>query len=100
MAKLSVDEVKHIAKLSKLDLTSSELTKFQEQLSKIVDYISQLSEVDTSNIEPTSQTTGLENVFRVDEVKPTNFSQEEALAGTEKTHNGYFVVDQILDKEA
>lgn len=99
MAKLSVDEVKHIAKLSKLNLTSSEITKFQKQLSKIIDYISELSEVDTSNIEPTSQTTGLENVFRSDETKPVSFTQEEALSGTDNTKNGYFVVDQILDKE-
>lgn len=99
MAKLSVDEVKHIAKLSKLNLTSDEITKFQKQLSKIIEYISELSEVDTSNIEPTSQTTGLENVFRSDETKPVNFTQEEALSGTDKTKNGYFVVDQVLDKE-
>lgn len=100
MTKLSVDEVIHVAKLAKLDLTSSEINKFQKQLSKIVDYISQLSEVDTSNYEPTSQTTGLENVFRVDEVKPTSFSQEEALAGSDKTRNGYFEVDAVLDKES
>lgn len=89
MAKLSVDEVKHIAKLSKLDLTSSEINKFQKQLSKIVDYVSKLSEVDTSNLEPTSQTTGLENVFRIDEVRLTSITQE----------NGYFIVDRILNKE-
>ncbi|MCX6705681.1 MAG: Asp-tRNA(Asn)/Glu-tRNA(Gln) amidotransferase subunit GatC [Candidatus Woesebacteria bacterium] len=89
MAKLSVDEVKHIAKLSKLDLTSSEINKFQKQLSKIVDYVSKLSEVDTSNLEPTSQTTSLENVFRIDEVRLTSITQE----------NGYFIVDRILNKE-
>lgn len=100
MAKLSLDEVKHISKLSKLDLTSGEIIKFQSQLSKIVDYISKLSEVDTSNLESTSQTTGLENVLRPDEIKPDIFSQEEALSGTEKTNNGYFEVDQVLDKES
>ena len=63
----------HVAKLAKLTLTPNEITKFQEQLSKIVDYISQLSEVDTSNLEPTSQTTGLENVFRTDQVKSNSF---------------------------
>lgn len=100
MGNLTRDDVLHVAKLAKLDLTSEEVAKFQGQLSKIVDYISQLSEVDTSNYEPTSQTTGLENVFRVDEVKSTSFSQEEALAGSDKTRNGYFEVDAVLDKES
>ena len=100
MAKLTTDEVKHIAKLSRLNLTEEEIKKFQGQLSKIVDYISQLSEVDTSALVPTSQTTGLENVFRLDEIKLSSLNQEEALSGTDKTYNGYFVVDAILDKES
>ena len=100
MAKLTTDEVKHIAKLSRLNLTEEEIKKFQGQLSKIVDYISQLSEVDTSALVPTSQTTGLENVFRLDEIKLSSLNQDEALSGTDKTYNGYFVVDAILDKES
>jgi len=90
MRSLTKDDVLHVAKLAKLDLTNEEVTKFQEQLSKIVDYISQLSEVDTSNLEPTSQTTGLENVFREDKIKADSFSQ----------HNDYFVVDAVLDKKS
>ena len=74
MARLTKKDVLHVANLAKLTLTPKEITKFQEQLSKIVDYISQLSEVDTLNLESTSQTTGLENVFRSDEVKPESFS--------------------------
>ena len=99
MNKLSLAEVEHVAKLSKLDLTHDEVIKFQGQLSKIVDYVSQLSEVDTTNIEPTSQTTGLENILRADEIKPNSFNQEEALSGTDRTYNGYFVVEKILNKE-
>jgi len=100
MGSLARDDVLHVAKLAKLNLTSKEVTKFQRQLSKIVDYISQLSEVNTSSLEPTSQTTGLENVFRKDEVKPTSFTQDEALSGSDKTRNSYFVVDAVLDKES
>ena len=95
MARLTKKDVLHVANLAKLTLTPKEITKFQEQLSKIVDYISQLSEVDTLNLESTSQTTGLENVFRSDEVKPESFSQDEALAGTDKTHNGYLSLMQF-----
>jgi len=88
MRGLTKDDVLHVAKLAKLDLTNEEVTKFQEQLSEIVGYISQLSKVDTSNLEPTSQTTGLENVFRRDEIKPNSIF-----------HDGYFVVDAVLNKE-
>lgn len=97
MAKLTKTDVEHVAKLAKLKLTADETDKFQKQLSKIVNYIGQLEEVDTSELLPTSQTTGLENVLRKDEVKTLScLSQEEALSGTEKTHNGYFIVDAVL----
>lgn len=93
------EEVLHIAKLSKLDLKEEEIEKFQDQLSKIVDYISDLSKVDTKGIEPTSQTTGLKNVFREDSVKPENYlTSEEALSGKDDTYNGYFKVPAILSE--
>lgn len=100
MAKLTKSEVEHVAKLAKLNITSAETNKFQKQLSKVLDHISELEEVDTSDQEPTSQTTGLENVFRIDEIKTSScLSQQETLSGTDKTRNGYFVVDAILENK-
>ena|SRR3990170_1480224 len=99
MGKLSKKDVEHVARLAKLPLGSQEILKYQKQLSEVVSYISELSEVDTSQVEPTSQTTGLTNVLRPDERKANGLSREEALSGTENVHNGYFVVPQILDKE-
>lgn len=99
MGKISLDEVKHIAKLSKLEIPDENIAKFQKDLSEVIEYIGKLSDVDTSNCEPTSQTTGLENVSRGDEVKLNGLTGEEALSGTEKTDNGYFIVDAVLDKE-
>jgi len=98
MGKLGKKDVKHVAKLAKLELTSGEIDKFSKQLSEIISYVEELDEVNTSKIEPTSQTTGLENVTREDERKPDDcLSQEEALSGTDKTHNGYFVVPRIFE---
>ena len=97
MASLSKDDVLHVAKLAKLTLSESEIKKFLPQLSNIVDHISELSKVDTSGVEPTSQTTGLTDVFRGDEVKESSIDQDKALSGTEKTHNGYFKVPAILE---
>jgi len=101
MAKLTRDDVLHVAKLAKLTLTEAEIEKFRKQLSEIISYISQLSEVDTRAVEPTSQTTGLTNVYRPDEVKSEkSLGQEEALSGTDQTHNGYFKVKAILEERS
>ena len=97
MMKLTKKDVEHVAKLAKLTLTPTEVTKFQKQLSSIVDYISELNQVDTSGIEPTSQTTGLTNVFRAEVVKES-LRQDAALSGTEEKYNGYFKVGRIIDK--
>lgn len=98
MAQLKKEEVLHVAKLAKLDLTETEIEKFTPQLSKIIDYISELSEVDTNGVEPTSQTTGLEDVYRQDETNSLrSLTQSEAISGTDKSHNGYFKVKAILE---
>lgn len=97
MSKLTKKDVLHVAKLAKLDLSETEIDKFLSQLSFIVDHISELSKVDTSNIEPTSQTTGLTDVFRDDEIKESSLNQDRALSGTDKIYNGYFKVPAILE---
>ncbi len=63
---LSQEQIKHIAKLARLDLSEEELKIYGEQLSGVLGYIEQLQEVDTSSTEPTAQVTGLVNVLRED----------------------------------
>lgn len=100
MVNLSKADVLYVAKLAKLNLTGAEIEKFLPQLSSIVDYISELSQVDTEGIEPTSQTTGLENVYREDVVAPSSINQDAVLSGTNSTHNGYFKVGAILTERS
>lgn len=100
MVKLSSRDVLYVAKLAKLSLTSLEVRKFQKQLAEVVEYISQLNEVETKGVAPTSQTTGLENVFRTDEVKgEQRLTQAEALSGADKIYNNYFVVKAVINKK-
>jgi len=100
MGKLTKSDIEHVAKLANLNLTSEETKKYTSQLGAIVDFVGELSEVDTSNLEPTSQTTGLEDVYRVDETNKENgLKVEEALSGTDKTYNNAFKVSAILNKE-
>lgn len=88
----------HIAKLAKLNLTDEEIDKFTLQLSSVIDYFSELSDIDTTEVEPTSQTTGLENVGREDQIMgDESLTQEQALSGTDKIYNGYFKVKAILE---
>ena len=90
--------VSHTAKLASLPITPSEVKKFEKQLDETIDYVEELNEVNTENVEPTSQVTGLENVLSLDSAKPS-LSQEEALSNAKSRYNGFFKVDAILDNE-
>lgn len=66
---LSKDEVAHIAKLAKLELSDEELERFTPQLGSILDFFGTLQKVNTDDIEETSQVTGLENIARPDSIE-------------------------------
>lgn len=91
-------QVAHIAKLANLPLTDAEKKKFEPQLESTLEYIDQLNKVDTKNIEPTSQVTGLENVLRED-IPTQSLTQEQALSNTKDKYNGLFKVKAILDND-
>lgn len=90
--------IKTVAKLANLHLTAEEEEKFSKQLEETAVYVDELEEVETDNIEATSQVTGLENVLREDIAKPS-LSQEDALKNAKDTHNGFFKVKGILQNE-
>lgn len=89
--------VKHVAKLANLPLTNEEEKKFEKQLEETLSYIENLNEIDTKNVKPTSQVTGLENVFREDIVEPS-LSQDEALQNSPATEKGFIKVNAILEE--
>jgi len=89
--------IKHIAKLANLTLTTDEETKFAKQLEATLETVNELNKVGTDDIEITSQVTGLENVMDQDVAQPS-LSQKEALANAKNTHNGFFIVKAILEE--
>jgi len=95
MTKLTGKEIKHIARLSKLELSARETEKFKKQLSSVVNFIDQLKEVKTEGVEPTSQTTGLVNVLAADEPK-AGFSQDKAFLATTNTCGDFFRTEALL----
>jgi len=80
MTDISRDDVLHLAQLSSLQLADDEIAALQKDLSGILEYVNQLAELDTSNVEPTYQVTGLENVWRQDEINTYGLDREALLA--------------------
>lgn len=100
MAKLTESDILHVARLAKLTLSKKEIGVYLKQLVKVVAFIGELGKIDTSGLEATSQTTGLENVYRVDELRPEEvLPREDAIGGTDQVHNGYFKAKAVLPKK-
>ncbi|MEK7519489.1 MAG: Asp-tRNA(Asn)/Glu-tRNA(Gln) amidotransferase subunit GatC [Patescibacteria group bacterium] len=94
---ISKEEVQHIAKLARLGLSSAEIKKLQGELSKILDYVEKLKEVDIAGVEPMSHSVLVENIMREDRIdekrKLQNGKFLELALNSEK---GYLKVKSIL----
>ncbi|SMP13960.1 aspartyl/glutamyl-tRNA(Asn/Gln) amidotransferase subunit C [Desulfurobacterium pacificum] len=95
--KLSKEEVKHIAMLSRLTLSEEEVEKFQEQLSRILDFVEKLNELDTEGIDPKFQIIPPQNVLRED-VPGVSLPREKALMNAPETDGEYFIVPKVVRK--
>lgn len=80
MSTITSDDVRHLAQLSSLQLSDEEINNLQADLGNILNYIDQLSSLDTSNVQPTYQVTGLENVWRDDTVVASDVTRADLLA--------------------
>ncbi|MGF7185555.1 aspartyl-tRNA(Asn)/glutamyl-tRNA(Gln) amidotransferase subunit C [Desulfitispora alkaliphila] len=91
---ISKKDVEHVAILSRLELTETELEKYTTQLNDILGYVQKLEELDTSNVEPTAHVLPLKNVLRDDVVKDS-LDQDEAFRNAPDSENGFFKVPKI-----
>lgn len=80
---LTKDEVRHVAKLARLNLSDEELEKYTSQLESVFKHFDKLKEIDTENVEETSQVTGLKNVMYPDLVKES-LDREDFLKTSER----------------
>lgn len=94
---LSVEDVKKVAKLAKFKLSEEEELKFKKLLSEALDYVEVLSELDVVKVSPTSQVTGLTNVWQ-DDVPVASLSVEEVLKNAPRKDSDYFVTDVVINK--
>lgn len=93
--KITREEVEHVARLAKLNLSEEELARMTGQLDNILVYVAKLDELDTEGVVPTTHAFSINNAFREDEVIES-LSREEALANGPNENGEAFVVPRII----
>ncbi len=88
--------IAHLAELSNFALTDQESTRLVSDLNGIINYISQLDELDTSGIEPTYQVFEMKNVWRPDEILPQDADREQLLNLTKEVRDNQIKVPKVL----
>lgn len=88
---ISREQVLHVAELARLALTEDEVERFGEQLNAILEAVSKVSELDLSEVEPTSHPLDLVNVWRDDEPRPS-LLLETALVNAAEEEEAHFRV--------
>jgi len=97
---LTLDQVRKVAILARLELPEDDLVRMQSQLSAILDYVAQLDELNTDGVEPMAHPLPIQNVFRPDVPVPS-LSPNEALQNAPKREKGkdYFSVPAVFDSD-
>lgn len=93
--KVTRELVIHIAELAHLKLKEDEIEKFQKELNQILEYVENLNEIDTSNVEPLSHPLPAINVFREDNVQDS-IPREEALKNAPDSTEEFFKVPRVI----
>lgn len=98
MANITREEVEHLARLARLELTEDETSHYADQLSAIVDAVARVSQVAADDIPPTSHPIPVTNVFRVDEARP-GLDRDDVAAAAPAWEDERFRVPRILGEE-
>jgi aspartyl-tRNA(Asn)/glutamyl-tRNA(Gln) amidotransferase subunit C len=94
--KITKQEVEHVARLARLELSEQEKETLTDQLSNILTYVEQLNELDTKGVEPTSHVLDINNVMR-DDVPEASLPQDRALANGPDKALGHYKVPKIIE---
>lgn len=96
MSDISREQVEHVAKLARLNLTEEETVKYTSQMNAILHFFEKLNDLDTEGIEPTSHVMEVYNVMREDENRPS-IDREEALRNAPDQEEGHFKVPAVME---
>ncbi|TWT44118.1 Glutamyl-tRNA(Gln) amidotransferase subunit C [Phycisphaerae bacterium RAS1] len=92
-------EVRRVARLSRLNLSESEVREFAPQLGRILDYVRQVEQIDTTGVAPLAHPVPLRDVVR-DDVPHEPLSPDQALANAPEREGEFFKVPAVLDPGA
>lgn len=98
MARITLDDVEHVAGLAQLALDDAAKQRLVREMGDILSYMDKLSELDTSDVEPMMHVLDISNIYREDVVGPS-LDRDTALENAPKTDGEYFLVPRILDND-
>lgn len=96
MAKISKEDIKHVAELARLEISEKEIPKFTQELGAILDYVSELGQAPTKDVEPISQISNLENITRDDKITKS-LPREDLLENAPDQKDGFIKVKKIFE---
>lgn len=96
MAKITKSDVEHVAQLARIEISEKEKEEFTQELSAILDYVSELESAPTEGIEQISQISGLENVVREDKIEPS-FDRDLMLENAPDKKDWFIKVKKIFE---
>lgn len=94
--RLTQEEVEHIARLARLELSPEEVERMRQDLTRILDYVATLQRLDTEAVPPTAHIQEVTNVFREDQTCPS-LPREEALSGAPDRTEAFFRVPRVIE---
>src|SRR5438874_8662075 len=94
-AKLTLDQVRHVARLSRLELSEAQLARLAPQLESILEYVAKIGEVDVSGVQPMAHALPLANVLRDDVVEPS-LPIDKVLQNAPETDGPFFKVPKVI----
>ena len=93
--KITTEEVKKIALLSRLEFSPEDMEEMQNSMNSILTHMEELNQYDTTGVQPTAHAVEQYNVMREDEPH-VSFTNEEALSNAPDSEDGYFKVPKII----
>ncbi len=96
MSKLTKQEINKISKLARIELEESNKAELVEELGSILEFVDDLKSIDLQSIEPVSQVTNLQDIWREDVVVDCTIPREKFLTNAPDSQDGYFKVKKVL----
>ena len=94
--KITKEEILHVAKLARLNLSEEETEKLQSDMESIIEFANTLNELDTEGVVPTAYARPMSNAFREDVIKES-YDREEMLKNAPESEDGGFAVPKVVE---